>query len=309
MLDGGSGLPRLVRVEDLRGDLHCHTSHPTASPTIEEMAHAARALGYEYLAITDHSASHGFGDDVSPERLEEQIERIHAANLAIDGIELLAGSEVNILPDGRLDYDDELLARLDWVIASVHSSFRMGEREMTERIVAAIEHPYVDAIGHLTGRKIEARPPYAVDVERVIEAARAPARCSRSTPAPTAATSTTSTRARRRTPACGSSSTPTRIASARSRARAARGSPPRGGRGSPPTRSPTRVRGRSSRRCANGQTRADRSPPQGVTHARRRRRAAHVNRRGRRLAGCRRRQPSSAGSTRSCTVASKAAWR
>jgi DNA polymerase (family X) len=134
------------------------------------MAYAARDLGYAYLAITDHSATHGFGNEVSPEQLERQIERIRAANLAIEGIELLAGSEVNILPDGRLDYADELLAQLDWAIASVHTSFVLDERAMTERILAAVEHPYVDAIGHLTGRKIEARPPYRVDVERVIEA-------------------------------------------------------------------------------------------------------------------------------------------
>lgn len=172
LLDGGppAGLPQLVTVEDLRGELHCHTTASDGTAEIEDMAHAALELGYEYLAITDHSASHGFGDEVSPAQLELQIERIHAANLAIDGIELLAGSEVNILPDGSLDYADELLARLDWVIASVHSSFRMDERAMTERILAAIEHPYVDAIGHLTGRKVEVRPPYAVDVERVIEA-------------------------------------------------------------------------------------------------------------------------------------------
>ncbi|HEX4804375.1 MAG TPA: DNA polymerase/3'-5' exonuclease PolX [Conexibacter sp.] len=169
-LDGGAGLPRLVTVEDLRGELHCHTTASDGKAEIEDMAHAALELGYEYLAITDHSATHGFGNEVSPERLEEQIERIRAANLAIDGIELLAGSEVNILPDGRLDYADELLARLDWVIASVHTSFALDERAMTDRIVAAVEHPHVDAIGHLTGRKIEARPPYAVDVERVIEA-------------------------------------------------------------------------------------------------------------------------------------------
>src|SRR5262249_37232111 len=137
---------------------------------IEDMAHAALELGYEYLAITDHSASHGFGNEVSPAQLEIQIERIHAANVAIDGIELLAGSEVNILPDGSLDYADELLPRLDWVIAGVHPSFGLDERAMTDRIVAAAEHPWVDAIGHLTGRKIEARAPYAVDVERVIEA-------------------------------------------------------------------------------------------------------------------------------------------
>jgi DNA polymerase (family X) len=169
-LNGGAGLPRLVTLEDLKGELHCHTTASDGKDEIEDMAHAALALGYEYLAITDHSASHGFGDDVSPERLEEQIERIHAANLALDGIELLAGSEVNILPDGSLDYADELLARLDWVIASVHTSFALNERAMTERILAAVEHPHVDAIGHLTGRKIEQRFPYAVDVERVIEA-------------------------------------------------------------------------------------------------------------------------------------------
>lgn len=170
-LDGGAGLPELVTEADIKGDLHSHTVASDGKAEIEQMAEAAQALGYEYLAITDHSASHGFGDDVSPAQLEQQIERIHAANLAFPGIELLAGSEVNILPDGALDYPDELLARLDWVIASVHSSFNISEQAMTERVIAAIEHPSVDAIGHLTGRKIEARPPYQLDVTRVIEAA------------------------------------------------------------------------------------------------------------------------------------------
>jgi DNA polymerase (family 10) len=170
-LDGGEGLPELVTEADIKGDLHSHTTASDGKAEIEQMAEAAQALGYEYLAITDHSASHGFGDDVSPAQLEEQIERIHAANHAFPGIELLAGSEVNILPDGSLDYPDELLARLDWVIASVHSSFGISEQAMTERVIAAIEHPSVDAIGHLTGRKIEARPPYQLDVTRVIEAA------------------------------------------------------------------------------------------------------------------------------------------
>jgi DNA polymerase (family 10) len=169
-LKGGPGLPRLITLADLKGELHCHTTASDGKNEIEEMAYAALELGYEYLAITDHSATHGFGNEVSPERLEEQIERIHAANLAIDGIELLAGSEVNILPDGSPDYGDELLAKLDWAIASVHTSFALDERAMTERIVAAVEHPSIDAIGHLTGRKIETRPPYAVDVEHVIEA-------------------------------------------------------------------------------------------------------------------------------------------
>jgi DNA polymerase (family X) len=111
----------------------------------------------------------GFGNDVSPERLREQIELIRSTT--VDGIELLAGSEVNILPDGSLDYDDELLERLDWVVASVHSSFRMGAEQMTNRIVRAIEHPLVDVIGHLSGRKLEQRPPYEFDLARVIEAA------------------------------------------------------------------------------------------------------------------------------------------
>jgi DNA polymerase (family 10) len=133
------------------------------------MAKAARDSGYEYLAITDHSATFGFGDEISPERLRAHVEAIRATE--IEGLELLAGSEVNILPDGSLDYDDELLADLDWVIASVHSSFRMSAQAMTERIVRAIEHPLVEAIGHPSGRKIERRPPYEVDLEAVIEAA------------------------------------------------------------------------------------------------------------------------------------------
>ena len=108
------------------------------------MGTAARERGYEYLAITDHSASHGFGNDVSPQQLERQIELVAEANGRVEGIELLAGSEVNILPDGSLDYEDELLERLDWLVASVHTSFAIGEQAMTERIIAAIEHPLVD---------------------------------------------------------------------------------------------------------------------------------------------------------------------
>jgi DNA polymerase (family 10) len=166
-----AGLPTLIETADLKGDLHCHTVASDGRGTIEQMALAARELGYEYLAITDHSASHGFGDDVSPEQLRRQIELVGEADARIGGIRLLAGSEVNILPDGSLDYEDELLAQLDWVIASVHTSFSLGEQAMTERMVAAIEHPLVDAIGHPTGRKIGRREPYALDVAAVIEAA------------------------------------------------------------------------------------------------------------------------------------------
>jgi DNA polymerase (family 10) len=162
-------LPDLIELEDLRGDLHSHTTASDGTASIEEMAIAARDAGYEYLAITDHSASMGFGSDVSPDELRAQIERIRG--LEIEGLELLAGSEVNVLPDGTLDYDDELLAELDWVVASVHTSFRMSTDAMTERIVRAIEHPLVDVLGHPSGRKIEQRRPYEYDLEAVIEAA------------------------------------------------------------------------------------------------------------------------------------------
>jgi DNA polymerase (family 10) len=165
------GLPRLIELKDIRGDLHSHTIASDGHNTIEEMGRAARERGYEYLAITDHSASHGFGNDVSPEQLRRQIELVREADARIEGIRLLAGSEVNVLPDGSLDYEEDLLEQLDWIVASVHTSFGMGEQAMTERMIAAIEHPLVDAIGHPTGRLIERREPYAVDLGAVFEAA------------------------------------------------------------------------------------------------------------------------------------------
>jgi DNA polymerase (family 10) len=164
-------LPKLVELKDVKGELHSHTVASDGKNTNEEMARAALERGLKYLVITDHSASMGFGADVSPSQLARQIERIRKLNEEIDGLELLIGSEVNILPDGSLDYEDDLLAQLDYVIASVHTSFRLPEEEQTQRIIAACEHPWVDCIGHLTGRKIERRPPYALNVEQVIEAA------------------------------------------------------------------------------------------------------------------------------------------
>ena len=164
-------LPELIELSDIRGDLHCHTVASDGKATIAEMAQAARERGYEYLAITDHSASHGFGNDVSPDELRAQIERIAEIDAQLEGVRVLAGTEVNILPDGSLDYEDELLAQLDWVVASVHTAFGMDEQRMTERVIAAIEHPLVDALGHPTGRLIERREPYAVDLEAVFAAA------------------------------------------------------------------------------------------------------------------------------------------
>jgi len=164
-------VPTLIEPGDLRGDLHMHTTLSDGRNTAEEMALAARDLGLEYIAITDHSASHGFGNHVDPSELRRQIERIRALNERIDGIEILIGTEANIGTDGTPDYDDDLLAELDWVIGSIHTSFGMSTAAMTDRIIAAIEHPLVDAIGHPTGRKIERRKPYVVDMDRIVAAA------------------------------------------------------------------------------------------------------------------------------------------
>ncbi len=164
-------LPELIELGDIKGDLHSHTTLSDGRNTLEEMAEAARERGYAYLAITDHSASHGFGDHVTPERLWERIEEIRAWNQGKRGFRLLAGSEINIGLDGSLDYPDDLVAALDWVVASVHTSFSVSEKEMTGRVLEAIENPQVNCIGHLTGRLIGRREPYGIDVEAVAEAA------------------------------------------------------------------------------------------------------------------------------------------
>jgi DNA polymerase (family X) len=164
-------LPDLVEVGDVKGDLHSHTTLSDGRNTLEEMAAAARDRGYAYLAVTDHSATHGFGDDVTAERLWERIEEVRAWNKSKRGFRLLAGSEINIGLDGSLDYPDDLVAALDWVVASVHTSFSVSEKQMTERVVTAIENPNVDCIGHLTGRLIGRREPYGIDIEAVAEAA------------------------------------------------------------------------------------------------------------------------------------------
>lgn len=164
-------LPKLVGIGDIRGELHCHTTLSDGVASLEEMVLAARDRGYEYLAVTDHSASHGFGDHVSADRLWQRIEEIEALNATDPGIRVLAGSEVNIGPEGGLDYPDDLLEALDWVIASIHTSFHKTEAEMTARMIPAIEHPQVDCIGHATGRLLNRREPYAIDLERCFEAA------------------------------------------------------------------------------------------------------------------------------------------
>jgi DNA polymerase (family X) len=162
-------LPDLVELGDIRGDLHMHTTLSDGHASIEEMAEAARELGRDYIAITEHSASHGFGNDVQPDELLRQVERIRG--LELDGITVLPGTETNVMPDGALDYADDVLEQLDWVIASLHTSFRIPEKEQTDRMLRAMEHPLVDAIGHPTGRLIERREAYELDIDRVIEKA------------------------------------------------------------------------------------------------------------------------------------------
>ncbi|HXV53088.1 MAG TPA: PHP domain-containing protein, partial [Solirubrobacterales bacterium] len=166
------GLPELVAQDQIRGDLHCHTTLSDGRNSLEQMAEGARDRGYAYLAVTDHSASHGFGNHVTADQLLERVEEIAAYNAASTGrFTLLAGSEVNIGTDGELDYEPEVLERLDWVIASVHTSFRISPKRMTERVIAAIENPLVDCIGHPTGRLINKREPYEIDIEAVAAAA------------------------------------------------------------------------------------------------------------------------------------------
>ncbi|HEX5928480.1 MAG TPA: DNA polymerase/3'-5' exonuclease PolX [Solirubrobacterales bacterium] len=164
-------LPELIELGDIKGDLHSHTTLSDGRNTLGEMAEAGRERGYAYMAITDHSASHGFGDHVTPERLWERIEEVREWNKGKRGFRLLAGSEINIGLDGTLDYPDDLVEALDWVVASVHTSFSISEDEMTGRVLTAIENPQVNCIGHLTGRLIGRREPYAIDVEAVAEAA------------------------------------------------------------------------------------------------------------------------------------------
>ena len=166
-------LPDLIEVGDIRGDLHVHTNYSDGKGTIESMAEAAIERGYEYLVFCDHSQSLKVANGLSPERLKEKIEAVRKADDEYDEIHLLCGSEVDILKDGSLDYEDALLAELDFVVASVHTSFNVGEEAMTDRIKRAINNPHVRTIAHPTGRVLNRREPYAVNMSKVIEEAAA----------------------------------------------------------------------------------------------------------------------------------------
>ena len=165
-------LPKLVTLDDIRGDLQMHTTASDGRNTIEEMGAAAKKLGYDYIALTDHSKAVTVANGMDEKRTLEQIKKIHAARERVPGIRLLAGIEVDILKDGSLDLDDEVLAQLDVVVASVHSYMNLESAEMTDRILAAIENPYTQIIAHPTGRLVLRRDPFHYDMEKVLDAAK-----------------------------------------------------------------------------------------------------------------------------------------
>jgi DNA polymerase (family 10) len=165
-------LPRLVEVADIRGVFHNHTTASDGHNTLEEMVAAAQALGLEYLGIADHSKSSVQARGLSEDRLAAQIAAIGRLNVSGQfTCHVFTGTECDILADGRLDFADDVLAALDYVVVSVHNSFRQGREDMTRRIIRAIENPHATMLGHLTGRLLLQREPYAVDIEQVIDAA------------------------------------------------------------------------------------------------------------------------------------------
>jgi DNA polymerase (family 10) len=165
-------LPTLLELEDIKGDLHVHSNWSDGNGSIEEMALTAKKLGYEYIAVTDHSPSSRIANGLSIERLYEKKEELESVRTKVKGIRILMGSEVDILGDGSLDYPDSVLKDLDVVIASVHSGFKMERAKMTKRIANALKNPFVHILAHPTGRLIGERDPYDVDLEEVFKTAK-----------------------------------------------------------------------------------------------------------------------------------------
>jgi DNA polymerase (family 10) len=163
-------LPKLIEKENLRGTFHCHTVASDGHNTLEEMAEAARELGLEYLGIADHSRSSVQGHGIDAEKLLEQVAAIRKLNKTFDGFRLFAGVECDILRDGSLDFPDEVLSQLDYVVASVHSAFNLSELEMTQRVIRALENPFVTMLAHPTGRLLLKRDPYQIDIPAVLDA-------------------------------------------------------------------------------------------------------------------------------------------
>jgi DNA polymerase (family 10) len=170
-------LPRLLDLKEVKGDLHVHSLASDGSATIEEIAHACKRRGYEYVGISDHSQSLKVANGLSKERLMSNIDIAHNITDIVGGIKVLVGSEVEILEDGSLDYPNEVLRELDYVIGAVHSKFKMEEKEMTERIVTALSNEHLTILAHPTGRLLMQREPYAVELDTVMEAARSSGVC------------------------------------------------------------------------------------------------------------------------------------
>lgn len=161
-------LPHLVTLDDIKGDLHIHSTYSDGQMTLSEMAETVRSLGYQYMAFCDHSRSAFYANGLDEKRLMQQIEEIRKLNERFDDFTILAGTESDILPDGSLDFSDQILQQLDFVIASIHSAF---ETDPTGRTIAAMQNPFVDVIGHPTGRLISRRAGFALDIDRVIAVA------------------------------------------------------------------------------------------------------------------------------------------
>ncbi len=168
---GKHELPTLIEHADLRGTFHCHTNWSDGTGTVQQMAEAAKSLGFKYLGIGDHSQSLTVANGLTPERVRKQQAEIDEVNARMKGFKIFKGTECDILPDGQLDFDDATLATFDYVVASVHSYFNQTEAEMTARIIRAVRHPAVRMLGHATGRLLLRRDGYRVDMDAVLKAA------------------------------------------------------------------------------------------------------------------------------------------
>jgi DNA polymerase (family 10) len=169
---GKGRLPDLITFDKLRGDLHTHTKETDGHNSLEEMTKAAKDRGYEYIAVTEHSKKVAMAKGLDAERLRKQITAINRLNEKLEGITVLKGIEVDILKDGSLDLSDDILKELDLTVCSVHYNRNLSEKEQTERIIRAMDNPYFNILGHPTGRLINEREPYRVDMEKIMEAAR-----------------------------------------------------------------------------------------------------------------------------------------
>jgi DNA polymerase (family 10) len=172
-LAAAGAIPDLVTLGDIQGALHCHSTWSDGRATIAEMADAARARGWSYIGITDHSQAAFYAGGLSREKIEAQHEEIDALNARMPGFRILKGVETDILADGALDYDAEVLEQFDLVIGSVHSRFSMDRETMTARVLRALEDPHLTVLGHPTGRLLLQRDAYAIDMDAVLEKAAA----------------------------------------------------------------------------------------------------------------------------------------